>query len=121
MKVITYYQAIADSTAQTDCAFFIEFMLTAIEETLSESQIITPQATLQDIPQAVLEIMEQYPGLAEFCQHPRSCTELQAFYHLNDREHFRKAVLTPLLDAGWLRRTQPDKPNSPRQKYFREH
>lgn len=54
MKVITYYQVIADSTAQTDCAFFIEFMLTAIEETLSESQIVT----LQDIPQAVLEIME---------------------------------------------------------------
>ncbi|QOJ09284.1 hypothetical protein [Nitrosomonas sp. H1_AOB3] len=63
MKVITYYQVIADSTAQTDCAFFIEFMLTVIEETLSESQIITPQATLQDIPQAVLEIMEQYGGV----------------------------------------------------------
>lgn len=113
MKVITYYQVIADSTAQTDCAFFIEFMLTVIEETLSESQIITPQA--------VLEIMEQYPGLAEFYQYPRSRTELQAFCHLSDREHFRKAVLAPLLDAGWLRRTQPDKPNSPRQKYFREH
>ncbi|KXK43326.1 MULTISPECIES: Fic family protein [Nitrosomonas] len=113
MKVITYYQVIADSTAQTDCAFFIEFMLTVIEETLSESQIITPQA--------VLEIMEQYPGLAEFYQYPRSRTELQAFCHLSDREHFRKAVLAPLLDAGWLLRTQPDKPNSPRQKYFREH
>lgn len=113
MKVITYYQVIADSTAQTDCAFFIEFILTVIEETLSESQIITPQA--------VLEIMEQYPGLAEFYQYPRSRTELQAFCHLSDREHFRKAVLAPLLDAGWLRRTQPDKPNSPRQKYFREH
>lgn len=96
-------------------------MLTVIEETLSESQIITPQATLQDIPQAVLEIMEQYPGLAEFYQYPRSRTELQAFCHLSDREHFRKAVLAPLLDAGWLLRTQPDKPNSPRQKYFREH
>lgn len=113
MKVITYYQVIADSTAQTDCAFFIEFILTVIEETLSESQIITPQA--------VLEIMEQYPGLAEFYQYPRSRTELQAFCHLSDREHFRKAVLAPLLDAGWLLRTQPDKPNSPRQKYFREH
>lgn len=36
---------------------------------------------------------------------------------LAHREHFRKAYLEPLVTAGWLERTIPDKPTSPNQKY----
>ncbi len=116
-----YYQAIGQSTKQTDCAPFIEFMLSIIEQTLREQLTATPQATQQDTPQAVQAILQQQPGLVEYCQTPRTRAELQTFCGLKDREHFRKTVLKPLLEAGWLQMILPDKPNSPNQKYFCEN
>lgn len=107
-----YYQAIGASTQATDCAPFIEFMLQVIDETLKEQ--LNPQAT----PQAVLDIMSRYSGLESYCLKPRSRQELQDFCGLKDRENFRKSVLKPLLDAGWLYLDIPDKPSSPRQRYY---
>ncbi|MDR9499811.1 MAG: hypothetical protein RI556_11595 [Hydrogenovibrio sp.] len=78
----------------------------------------TPQVTQQDTPQAVQDILQKQPGLVDFCQTPRTRSELQAFCGLKDREHFRKSVLKLLLEAAWLQMTLPDKPNSPRQMYF---
>jgi len=115
-----YYQAIGESTEQTDCAPFIEFMLTVIDTTLTEQLNTTPQATPQVTPQAVIDVLQKHPDLVTFCQMPRSRVELQAFCNLKDREHFRKTVLKPLLEAGWLIQTLPDKPNSPKQKYICE-
>jgi len=115
-----YYQAIGESTEQTDCAPFIEFMLTVIDTTLTEQLNTTPQVTPQVTPQAVIDVLQKHPGLVTFCQKPRSRVELQAFCNLKDREHFRKTVLKPLLEAGWLIQTLPDKPNSPKQKYICE-
>ena len=34
-----------------------------------------------------------------------------------DRTRFRNQVLKPLLDAGWLEMTVPDKPTNSKQKY----
>jgi hypothetical protein len=48
---------------------------------------------------------------------PRSRDELQTSAGIKDREHFRKAYLEPLLSAGWLERTIPDKPRSRLQRY----
>lgn len=42
---------------------------------------------------------------------------LQAAARLSDREHFRKHYLVPLLEAGLLEPTLPDKPRSSRQRY----
>jgi hypothetical protein len=113
-----YYQAIAQSTAITDCAPFIEFMLKIIDQTLREQLSATPQDTPQDTPQAVLVLLTKYPQLLAFCKTPRSRAEIQECCGIKDREHFRKAVLKPLLEAGWLSPTLPDKPNSPKQMYF---
>jgi ATP-dependent DNA helicase RecG len=43
--------------------------------------------------------------------------ELQAAAGIRHREHFRKAYVEPLVKAGWLERTLPDKPTSRLQKY----
>ena len=47
----------------------------------------------------------------------RSREELQTAAGIKDREHFRKAYLEPLLNAGWMERTVPDKPRSRMQRY----
>jgi predicted HTH transcriptional regulator len=47
----------------------------------------------------------------------RSREELQSAVGMADREHFRKTYVEPLVTAGWLERTIPDKPTSSRQKY----
>ena len=44
-------------------------------------------------------------------------TQLQNAAGMKDREHFRKEYLQPLLDAGLLEMTIPDKPRSSKQRY----
>ena len=48
---------------------------------------------------------------------PKSRSELQDAAGLKDRKHLRIAVLEPLLEAGWLEMTIPDKPRSSKQRY----
>jgi len=43
--------------------------------------------------------------------------ELQRAAGLRDREHFRKEILGPLVEAGLLELTIPDKPRSSNQRY----
>ena len=66
----------------------------------------TPQLTPQVV--AVLQVAAQQAN---------SRDELQKAAGIKDREHFRKAYLEPLLFAGWLERTIPDKPRSRLQRY----
>lgn len=42
---------------------------------------------------------------------------LQEVAGMMNREYFRKAYLKPLIQAGWLELTLPDKPSSKRQQY----
>lgn len=66
----------------------------------------TPQVTLQVT--AVLRIA---------AQGDQSRERLQIAAGTKDREHFRSAYLLPMLTAGWLERTIPDKPRSRLQRY----
>lgn len=42
---------------------------------------------------------------------------LQQILQLTHREHFRKEILKPAIEMGWIEMTIPDKPNSINQKY----
>ena len=74
----------------------------------------TAQATAQVTAQA--ESVEEQ--VLAFCQQAKSRAEIQEHLGLKDREHFRKEILNPLLDSGQLLRTLPDKPTSPKQKFY---
>jgi len=82
--------------------------------TTQETDGTTPQAT----PQATDQVTkERIISLLNFCKIPRSRQEMQKFLGLQDREYFRQEILAPLITAGLLTPTIPDKPSSPKQKY----
>ena len=55
--------------------------------------------------------------LIQFCSIPRSRKEMQEFMGLVGRRNFSEKYIKPLLSAGKIEMTVPDKPNSRNQKY----
>jgi len=94
-----YYQAINQSTNETDSAPFVEFILKMILETL------TPQVTPQ-----VEQLLTVLKGTM-------SREQLQDKLALKDRKSFRKRYLLPALNAKLIEMTIPDKPSSKLQQY----
>jgi predicted HTH transcriptional regulator len=92
---------------------------------------VTPQDTPQDtlLPPAFLQSFMEMHGLTTPQVAPQVVTilktagdgvsreGLQEAAGMRDREHFRRKYLDPLLAAGLLERTIPDKPTSRLQKY----
>ena len=74
----------------------------------------TTQVATQDTMQVA-----RTEQLLDFCAEPRTRDEMQQFVGIANREHFRKAILKPLLVSGKLTMTIPDKPNSRNQRYVR--
>ncbi len=59
----------------------------------------------------------QQASVLQFCRTPQPLTELMALFGRSDRTKFRRNVIEPLLEAGWLARTVPDRPRSRFQQY----
>ena len=51
------------------------------------------------------------------CLHEKAIGELMALVGRSNRTKFRDQVVKPLLDAGLIKMTIPDKPTSSKQKY----
>ena len=101
-----YYQALQESTNQTDSAPFITFMLRMV---LGAVSTITPQVAPQVTPQV--------RKLVEAVQGEMTREDLQNALGLHDRKSFRERYLKPALEDGVIEMTIPDKPNSRLQKY----
>ena len=69
-----------------------------------------PKIPPQDLDQRLAELIE-------FCGVPRSKREMLDYLGLTDSKNFRERYLVPLLNAGKIEMTIPDKPNSRKQKY----
>ena len=100
-----YYQALQESTRQTDSAPFIAFMLRMILDAVSSS---TPEAAPEVTPEV---------RLLSVLTSEMTRQQLKEALGLKDDEHFRKAYLLPALEAGLIEMTIPDKPRSSKQKY----
>ena len=73
----------------------------------------------QDREQVKEQVREQVTiqALLQFCIVPRSRKEMQEFMGLTGRRNFSEKYINPLLNAGKIEMTIPDKPNSKNQKY----
>ena len=63
------------------------------------------------------DLDQRLAELIEFCGMPRSKREMLDYLGLTDSKNFREGYLVPLLNAGKIEMTIPDKPNSRKQKY----
>lgn len=84
------------------------------------SHEVTNQATDQVTNQDTDQVEDETKKLLEFCKVPRTREEMQIFMNLNNRGYFRTNILNPLIKGGLLKLTLPDKPTSPKQKYYSE-
>lgn len=100
-----YYQALQESTNQTDAAPFILFMLRVIADSVKTAPQVGPQVT------------PQVKRLLDFIDGEMTREALQSALDLQDRKSFRQRYLRPALDLGLIEMTIPDKPNSRLQKY----
>lgn len=97
-----YYQAIQASTAATDCAPFVRFMLERLHDAVTSAAAQaekTPQKTPQKIPGQILDLLAGSPGL--------SIAELAA--ELGKSESAVKRAIRKLREQGRLQRIGPDK------------
>lgn len=107
-----YYNAITLSTSQGKSNIFIEFMLDVINKAIKD--IITDTRNhYNHINNQITELMKVIEN------YPQSATELMEKLNLKSRLGFRKNYLQPALDAGLIGMTEPDKPTSKNQKYFK--
>ena len=107
-----YYNAITLSTSQGKSNIFIEFMLDVINKAIKD--IITDTRNHHNhINNQITELMKVIES------YPQSATELMEKLNLKSRLGFRKNYLQPALDAGLIGMTEPDKPTSKNQKYFK--
>lgn len=107
-----YYNAITLSTSQGKSNIFIEFMLDVINKAIKD--IITDTRNhYNHINNQITELMKVIDS------YPQSATELMEKLNLKSRLGFRKNYLQPALDAGLIGMTEPDKPTSKNQRYFK--
>lgn len=113
---VDYYKAITQSTAQTDSAPFIAFMLNRILEACNansgkDSDQVGDQVSdhVTDQLQALIKVLAK--------QATMTASDLMEQLNLKHRPTFRKNYLNPALQKNWIEMTQPDKPKSPTQKY----
>lgn len=97
---------------------FAEGFVESQSDTPEATEQATMQATMQATVQVTMQADEHEQKLLAFCQTPKTREQIQQHLGLKNRDHFRKSILNPLLEAGKLALTIPDKPTSPKQRFI---
>ena len=101
-----YYTALASADNKADSTVFIEFMLAIILASINVSDPVTDMAS--DPVKRLLSVMDK--GYL-------SSAQIMAKVGLSHKPTFRKNYLLPALKQGLIKMSNPDTPNSPKQKY----
>lgn len=108
-----YYKAISKGHIEGNSNYFIEFMLSQIDNALNEilNQVNSADVDNSEHTQKLLDAMEygiQY-----------STQDLMMLLKLKGRSNFRDNYLLPSIKMGLVEMTIPQKPNSRNQKYIK--
>ena len=108
-----YYSSIANCDHNGNSTEFIEFMLKMIDETLEDLMDSTSvQANhVSSYVNKLLDVMET--GVA------MTTSELMEKLNMKSRISFRDNYLNPALENGLIKMTNPDKPTSKNQMYYK--
>jgi len=108
-----YYSSIANCDHNGDSTEFIEFMLKMFDETLEDLMESTSvQAShISSYVNKLLDVMET--GVA------MTTSELMEKLGMKSRISFRDNYLNPALENGLIKMTNPDKPTSKNQMYYK--
>ena len=93
-------------------------------DTPTDTPTHTPQDTVQDtvqdtIQDTIQETNQIQAKILAMCEEPRTREELMAACGLKNRAHFTSTYLKPMLQAGQIKMTIPDKPRSKNQRYIK--
>lgn len=66
----------------------------------------------------ILPLSDGQIELLKYCRTPRTRKEIAAFLKLTTVTHAIKAHVNPLIDRGLIKLEYPDKPKSPKQRYY---
>ena len=108
-----YYSSIANCDHNGNSTEFIEFMLKMIDETLEDLMESTSvQANhVSSYVNKLLDVMESGVAMTTF--------ELMEKLNMKSRISFRDNYLSPALENGLIKMTNPDKPTSKNQMYYK--
>lgn len=96
-----------------------------LEENDREQGRVQDRVQVRD--QVKEQVREQVVGqvtvgdIIGYCKLPRTRAEIQDYCGLVSRRSFNENHLKPMLEAGILKMTIPDKPNSKNQRYYSEY
>ena len=106
-----YYKVIDDCNNSGESTEFIEFMLKMIDESLN-NLLKNINSNTDEYVNKLLEVMDY--------NIPVSAKELMNKLNLKSINSFRKVYLKPALNMGLIKSTNPDKPTSKNQKYYKD-
>ena len=108
-----YYSSIANCDHNGNSTEFIEFMLKMIDETLEDLMDSTSvQANhVSSYVNKLLDVMESGAAM--------TTSELMEKLNMKSRISFRDNYLNPALENGLIKMTNPDKPTSKNQMYYK--
>ena len=108
-----YYAALSAADKASDATGFVEYMLKALLSAMQEVVEAPSQhqvGTKSELNAEQLQVLSKFDG-------DMSITALMSVLKRTDRSKFRSQILNPLMTAGLVEQTIPDKPTSSKQKY----
>lgn len=103
-----YYAALSKADSIGNSSAFVEYLLEVIFDALNEID------TVERLPEKISDLL----GIMSY--EPMSAKEIMALLGLTRSQTLRESYLKPAIERGLVAMTEPNKPNSRNQKYYKK-